>query len=91
MSFGDFYDLKINGAYRDAKQGNQRNADTRHLRLIGTLVQRNLTIANVNIDELKAGQMQVKGYTTINKAHINKLADFRNTSLQTLIFRCNMA
>jgi hypothetical protein len=84
LSFGDFYDVKINGEYKDETKGNQKIADIHQLKIIGTLVQRNLSIANVDIYELLASQMQVKGQTNIHKAQINKLVDFRNANLQAL-------
>lgn len=83
LSYGNFFDLVIDGAPKD---GSERIVYLPHLNLKGSLVQRDLTIANVSIGELNASQMKVNGHATIKNVQITKLADFRSGSFQALDF-----
>ena len=87
FSYSDFYDLEIRGAQKDEKDGREKNVSIPFLNLKGAQVQRNLDLANVSFDKLNANQMKVKGAASIENAQINKLADFRGGSFQSLDFQ----
>lgn len=87
LSYGDFYDVEIDGAHEDIKAGQEKNIAITSLKMKGTLIQRNLNISNVNIDVFNASQMQVKASAIFNNIQINKLADFRSGNLQAVDFQ----
>jgi hypothetical protein len=86
LSYGDFYDLEIGGAKIDGKEGQDKSVNIPILNLKGTLVQRDLKIANARIGELDASHLQVKGPAQFNNVEIVILADFRHSVFQTLAF-----
>ena len=61
MSYSDFYDLDIQGLRKEEDGERQHRVNISHLNLKGTVVQRELTIANASIDDLDASNLQVKG------------------------------
>lgn len=86
MSYGNFYDLEINGMSKDGKEGSEKNIYIPKLNLKGTLVQRDLKICNARIDELDASHMEVKGPASFGNVDITTLADFRDSAFQTIDF-----
>lgn len=86
MSYGEFYDVELNGSLKDDPPKAQLSVSLPMVKLKGAVVQRDLTIANVKIGELDASYMQVKGRTLFDNVEIDTLADFRNSSFQSLYF-----
>jgi hypothetical protein len=86
LSYGNIYDLEIRGAQKTEKDGHDKNVSSPSINLKGAVVQRNLTLANLSFDELDASQIKVKGITSIENVQINKSANFRGSSFQTLDF-----
>ncbi len=86
MSYGEFYDLEINGSLKDDHAEPQVSVNLPMLKLRGAVVQRDLKIANVKIGELDASYMQVKGRALFDNVEIDTLADFRNSAFQSLYF-----
>jgi hypothetical protein len=87
MSYGGFYDLDIQGLVRDDKGRPELMANLSLLNLKGTLVQRELKIANVGMGELDASNLQVKGPTQFINVDIKTRADFSNSNFQGLDFQ----
>ena len=86
LSYGNFFDLVIDGAPRVGGEEICYVPYLTNLNLTGSLVHRDLDIANVSIDELDAKQIQVKGRATIENVQIIKVADFHDGSFQALEF-----
>jgi hypothetical protein len=86
MSYGNFFDLEINGTSQDEKETSGKNIHIPRLNLKGTLVQRDLKIANARIDELEASHMDVKGPARFSNVEIKTLANFRDSSFQIMDF-----
>ena len=86
LSYGEFFDLEINGSLKDGQAEPPGSINLPLLKLKGTVIQRDLKIANVRIGELDASSMQVKGRTLFDNVQIDTLADFRNSAFQSLIF-----
>ncbi|MHB9072660.1 MAG: hypothetical protein ACYC6G_03965 [Desulfobaccales bacterium] len=86
MSYGEFYDLEINGSRKDIDAESPSCINLPLITLKGTVVQRDLKIANVRIGELDASCMQVKGLTLFDNVEIDTLADFRNSAFQNIYF-----
>lgn len=85
MSYGNFNDLEI-GVSKD-DQGNCRKIiDITSICLEGAVIQRNLIMNCLNMSELYASYLQVKGRANLNQVAIKSSADFSNSSLQNLIF-----
>ncbi len=82
LSYGEFYELEINGRLKD----NDRSVNIPALDLQGVLVQRELKIADALIGKMNASQMQVKGTLNFTNLEISKSADFRNSSVQSIEF-----
>ena len=86
MSYGNFFDLEINGKSEDAKVGLGENIHIPKLNLKGTSVQHELKICNARIDELDASQLIIKGPAIFKNIDIVSMADFRHSSFQTMDF-----
>lgn len=87
MSYGNFYDLEINGKSQDGKEGSEQNIQIPKLNLKGTVVQRDLDIGNARINELDASHMQVKGPASFDNLVISTFADFRDSAFQSMDFQ----
>ncbi len=87
MSYSDFYDLDIKGLRKEENGDRQHSVNISLLNLKGTVVQRELTIANAGIDDLDAGNLQVKGPAQFIHTDIRTRADFRNCVFQSLDFK----
>ncbi len=66
--------------------GEKNNRTLRDVILVGSIVNRDMLIANIQIDKLEASHLQVKGSATFEKVKINSLADFRYSIFKTLVF-----
>ncbi|MHB9075234.1 MAG: pentapeptide repeat-containing protein [Desulfobaccales bacterium] len=86
MSYGNFYDLEIDGRSKDGKEGSEKNIYIPKLNLKGTLVQRDLKICNAKIDDLDASHMEVKGPASFRSVDLTTLADFRDSVFQSMDF-----
>jgi hypothetical protein len=86
MSYGNFYDLEINGMSKDGKEGSEKNIYIPKLNLKGTQIQRDLKICNAKIDELDASHMEVKGPASFSNVNITTLVDFRDSVFQSIDF-----
>ncbi|MHB8066580.1 MAG: hypothetical protein ACYDIC_01625 [Desulfobaccales bacterium] len=85
MSYGNYYDLEI-GVSKDDQGNCTKLIDIPSIYLEGAVVQRNLTLNCVNLSQLYASYLQVKGRAYFNQVAIKSSAVFSNSSFQNLIF-----
>jgi hypothetical protein len=86
MSYGNFFDLEINGRLKDGNPGLEGNIHIPKLNLKGTSIQHDLKICHARIDELDASQLIVKGPAIFSDINITTSADFRHSAFQTMDF-----
>jgi hypothetical protein len=87
FSYGDFYDFEIRGVQKGDKNGRNRDIVIHSLNLKGVQVRRNLNISNASIDKLNTNQIKVKDVASFENMQVNRSADFRGGSFQTLDFQ----
>ncbi len=85
LSYGNYYDLEI-GVSKDDKGNCKKITDISAINLEGAVIQRNLTLNCVNLSQLDASYLQVKGRAYFNQVAIKSSADFSNSALQNLLF-----
>jgi hypothetical protein len=84
LSYGEFYDLEINGLLKNGPAGEERSVNLPYLNLQGSQIQRELKIAAARIGKMNVGQMQVKGPAQFSNIEISSSLDLNNSTFQSI-------